>query len=39
MSYSDNMIDYLIYEWYLWFTVGISLSSVRLSQSRKPQAE
>lgn len=35
MSYSDNMIDYLIYEWYLWFTVGISLSSVKLSQPTK----
>lgn len=30
MSYSDNMIDYLIYEWYLWFTVGIALGSLKL---------
>lgn len=35
MSYSDNMIDYLIYEWYLWFTVGISLSSVKLSRQQE----
>lgn len=37
MSYSDNMLDYLIYEWYLWFTIGISLSSVKLAQSSNPQ--
>lgn len=25
-SSSDNMLDYLIYEWYLWFFIGISLA-------------
>ncbi|WP_024931218.1 O-antigen ligase [Methylophilus sp. OH31] len=39
MSYSDNLIDYLIYEWYLWFTVGISLSSVKLSQTKMQSHE
>lgn len=33
MSYSDNMIDYLIYEWYLWFTVGITLGSLKMKST------
>jgi O-antigen ligase len=39
MCYSDNMIDYLIYEWYLWFVVGISLSSVKLAGTEKSRVE
>ncbi|KQT37342.1 MULTISPECIES: O-antigen ligase [unclassified Methylophilus] len=27
-SYSDNMMDYLIFNWYLWFVVGLTLSYV-----------
>ncbi len=25
-SYSDNMLDYLLYNWYLWFVIGAALS-------------
>ncbi|MBN2690506.1 MAG: O-antigen ligase family protein [Burkholderiaceae bacterium] len=34
VSVSDNMLDYLVYNWYLWFVlgVGISLHAARLTQ-------
>jgi O-antigen ligase len=32
-SYSDNMMDYLIFNWYLWFVVGLTISYV----SRLPE--
>lgn len=25
-AYSDNLIDYLIFQWYMWFFIGIALS-------------
>lgn len=31
--YSDNMLDYLVYAWYLWFAVGAGCALLR-----KPQA-
>jgi len=35
VSVSDNMLDYLVYNWYLWFVLGIGLSlhAARLAQS------
>lgn len=30
-SYSDNMMDYLIFNWYLWFVVGLTLTYVSQS--------
>ena len=34
VSVSDNMLDYLVYNWYLWFVLGagISLHAQRLAQ-------
>ncbi|MDD4885420.1 MAG: O-antigen ligase family protein [Thiomonas sp.] len=26
VSFSDNMLDYLVYNWYLWFVLGVGLS-------------
>jgi len=26
VSVSDNMLDYLVYNWYLWFVIGIGIS-------------
>jgi O-antigen ligase len=34
-SYSDNMMDYLIFNWYLWFVVGLTLSYVSLLPAPK----
>ncbi|MBF4991764.1 O-antigen ligase family protein [Methylophilus sp. QUAN] len=31
--YSDNMLDYLNFDWYLWFVVGLTLSYVNLRKS------
>jgi len=28
-AYSDNMLDYLVFDWYLWFAVGLALGLVR----------
>jgi O-antigen ligase len=38
-SYSDNMMDYLIFNWYLWFTVGLTLSYASLSPASTKLAE
>jgi hypothetical protein len=26
VSVSDNMLDYLVYNWYLWFVLGVGIS-------------
>ena len=26
VSFSDNMLDYLVYNWYLWFVLGVGIS-------------
>ncbi|KQT34473.1 O-antigen ligase [Methylophilus sp. Leaf414] len=31
--YSDNMLDYLNFDWYLWFLIGLTLSYVNLSKN------
>jgi O-antigen ligase len=35
--YSDNMLDYLVYAWYLWFAVGAGCALVR-NTSAQPEA-
>jgi O-antigen ligase len=40
VSVSDNMLDYLVYNWYLWFVLGtgVSLHFRRMAQAAaKPQ--
>ncbi|MFD1121330.1 O-antigen ligase family protein [Methylophilus flavus] len=34
-GYSDNTWDYLIFEWYFWFFIGITLSYLKLVDKRK----
>jgi O-antigen ligase len=39
VSVSDNMLDYLVFQWYFWFVlgVGLSLHAARLTQRARPQ--
>jgi len=30
--FSDNMLDYLVYEWYMWFFIGVAISHVAKSK-------
>jgi len=30
MGYADNLLDYLVFNWYLWFTLGLTISGARL---------
>jgi len=40
VSYSDNMFRYLVFNWYLWFTVGGACSLVDLQLiSKKAEYE
>lgn len=32
VSYSDNMLDYLVFQWYLWFALGAGFSLHRVRQ-------
>jgi hypothetical protein len=36
-SFMDNLLDYLIVEWYMWFLIGISISKVSLSNTAPVQ--
>ncbi len=36
-SFMDNLLDYLIVEWYMWFLIGISISKVSLSNTTPAQ--
>lgn len=36
MGYADNLLDYLVFNWYLWFTLGLTLSGARLFDTKKP---
>jgi O-antigen ligase len=41
-SITDNLLDYLIVEWYMWFLIGITISKVSLdaaSDKLVPQAQ
>lgn len=31
--YSDNMLDYLNFDWYLWFLIGLTLKYVNISKN------
>lgn len=37
MGYADNLLDYLVFNWYLWFTLGLTISASRLFQ--KPEQD
>jgi hypothetical protein len=32
---SDNMIDYLSFNWYFWFTIGVACSGISVLKKRK----
>ncbi len=34
MSYSDNMLDYLVVNWNLWFVVGLVIGSISLAREQ-----
>lgn len=30
MGYADNLLDYLVFDWYLWFILGLTISAAKL---------
>lgn len=35
MGYADNLLDYLVFDWYLWFTLGLAIAAVALNVEKK----
>ena len=35
-SYSDNMLDYLVFQWYFWFTMGVVCAWYQLHSTPRP---